>query len=92
MRGMLARFRHRVTEREQAIVQALEGAGKTLPELVARRFLYPPGYHELFVDDVERKTLREHLKLLLREGRVREEDGRYRLTGRAQAPARSLVT
>jgi glyoxylase-like metal-dependent hydrolase (beta-lactamase superfamily II) len=85
MRGLLARFRHRVVEREQAIVQALEGNGKTLPELVAHRFLYPPGYHELFVEDVERKTLREHLKLLMAEDRVREEDGRYRLTGRARA-------
>jgi glyoxylase-like metal-dependent hydrolase (beta-lactamase superfamily II) len=78
MRALLARFKHRVLEREQAIVQALDGEGKTLRELVARRFLYPPGYDEIFVDDVERKTIQEHLKLLLREGRVVEEGGRYR--------------
>jgi glyoxylase-like metal-dependent hydrolase (beta-lactamase superfamily II) len=82
MLGLLARYRHRVTEREQAIMRALDGEGMSLPELVARRFLYPPGYHEIFVDDVERKTIREHLKLLMREGRVVEEGGRYRLTGR----------
>jgi len=78
MRTLLARFRERIFEREKAIAQALMGGGKTLAELVAQRFLYPPGYHEIFVDDVEAKTIREHLKLLIAGGKVVEEGGRFR--------------
>jgi glyoxylase-like metal-dependent hydrolase (beta-lactamase superfamily II) len=76
---LLSRFAHRIREREAAICQALESSPRTLDELVARRFLYPPGYDELFVNDVERKTIRDHLELLAEQGRVAEEGGRYRL-------------
>jgi glyoxylase-like metal-dependent hydrolase (beta-lactamase superfamily II) len=80
---LLSRFRDRVWERERAICSALADGGRTLDELVARRFLYPPGFHGIFVDDAERQTLREHLNLLMRDGRVLEEQGRYRIASPA---------
>ncbi len=36
-------------------------------------------------EDVERKTILEHLTLLLEQGRVVEEGGRYRAVGAAPA-------
>ena len=49
-----------------------------LAELVAQRFVYPPGYEEVFVAEVERKTIAEHLSVLQEQARVVVEDGRYR--------------
>jgi glyoxylase-like metal-dependent hydrolase (beta-lactamase superfamily II) len=82
LRALLRRFTHRIREREQALCEALAVGPMGIEELVARRFLYPPDYDELFVDDVERKTIREHLTLLMEQGRVVEEFGRYRLAAR----------
>ena len=65
------------------ILAALAPAGRTLEELVAQRFMYPPGYQDVFVDDAERKCLREHLAELLADGRASLEDGRYRAVGRS---------
>lgn len=78
MLGLLERFAGRIEARHEAIRTALAEQPMTLEELVARRFLYPPGYHALFVEDAERKTIREHLDALLAEGRIVEEGPRYR--------------
>jgi glyoxylase-like metal-dependent hydrolase (beta-lactamase superfamily II) len=76
--GLLHAFRDKIDRREQAMLQAIGPRGRTLEELVAHRFMYPPGYQDVFVEDAERKCLREHLGLLLAAGRVREEGGVYR--------------
>ena len=75
--GLLDAFTGRIHQREEAIVAAIGAGGMTLEQLVAHRFLYPPGYTDVYVEDAERKTLREHLALLLAGGRVREEGGVY---------------
>ncbi len=77
--ALLRKFRHRVREREEDICRTLGRGPMTLEQLVAHRFLYPKDFDALFVDDVERKTLREHLAQLIGEGRVAEEGSRYRL-------------
>ena len=80
---LLRAFREKIDRRAAAILAALGPAGRTLEELVAQRFMYPPGYEDVFVEDAERKCLREHLAELLADGRARLEDGRYRAAGRA---------
>jgi hypothetical protein len=47
-------------------------------ELVAIRLLYPADYEELWIDDVERRTITQHLDELVAAGRVSEvEPGRF---------------
>jgi glyoxylase-like metal-dependent hydrolase (beta-lactamase superfamily II) len=77
--SLLAKFAGRIREREQAIRGTLAEKPHTLDELVAKRFVYPQGYEEVFVEDVERKTIHEHLEMLVAEGRVAEEGGSYRM-------------
>lgn len=76
---LLRAFRGKIDRREQAICDVLAGGGRTLAELVAHRFMYPQGYHDVFTDDAERICLEQHLELLTEAGRVRVEDGVYRL-------------
>lgn len=75
--ALLKRFCSRIGEREQAIWQALGVRPMTLDDLVTLRFLYPQGYHEVFVEDAERYTIRRHLERLLTAGRVAKDDGTY---------------
>jgi glyoxylase-like metal-dependent hydrolase (beta-lactamase superfamily II) len=76
--ALLRAFRDKIDRREQAILEALGPRGRSLEELVAQRFLYPQGYEELWVDDVERMCLEQHLAALLADGRAREEGSLYR--------------
>ena len=74
---LLASFREKIALREQAILQAIGKETRTLEELVAHRFLYPAGYEDIFVDDVERNTLLEHLSILIEEGRLQQTGEGY---------------
>jgi glyoxylase-like metal-dependent hydrolase (beta-lactamase superfamily II) len=76
--NLLAAFKEKVLLREQAILAALANGGHTLEELVAQRFLFPPGYDGIFVEDAERKTILDHLELLLAAERICEANGTYR--------------
>lgn len=76
---MLRAFKEKVTLREAAILRVLGAGPKTLDALVAHRFMYPQGYYDVFVEDAERKTLSEHLSILMEQRRVHEEGGKYRL-------------
>jgi len=76
--GLLRNFRQRLVQRDQALLSALTPPGRTLAELVAQRFVYPPEYQDVFVEEVERKTIAEHLSLLLEQGRILKEGERYR--------------
>ena len=74
---LLAAFKDKLDRREQAILDALAAQPRSLEALVAHRFVYPPGYSELYIDDAERKTIAEHLDELIVAGRVILRDGIY---------------
>jgi glyoxylase-like metal-dependent hydrolase (beta-lactamase superfamily II) len=74
---LLEAFREKLDRRERAILDALTVQPRSLDALVAHRFLYPPGYGELYIDDAERKTIGEHLAELIAAGRVALRDGIY---------------
>jgi glyoxylase-like metal-dependent hydrolase (beta-lactamase superfamily II) len=74
---LLAAYKQKFDRREQAILRALEAQPRALDALVAHRFLYPQDYQELYIEDVERKSLLEHLDELIAAGRVALRDGIY---------------
>lgn len=65
----LARFRGRIAEREAALLDYL-AEPRTLAELVAHRFLYPPHAEMAFIDSAERRTIVQHLDRFVAAGRV----------------------
>jgi glyoxylase-like metal-dependent hydrolase (beta-lactamase superfamily II) len=65
----LERFAGRIQEREAALLTYL-AEPRTLGDLVAHRFLYPPHAQLVFVDAVERRTIEQHLARMHRDGRV----------------------
>ena len=71
----LAAFAGKIDERERRLLGWLEAAPLTLDALVARRLLYPPHIHELWVDDAERRTIAQHLDELMANGRVAVDAG-----------------
>jgi glyoxylase-like metal-dependent hydrolase (beta-lactamase superfamily II) len=77
--GLLDAFAARLDVREEAIVAFLRARPATLEELIAHRFVYPKQLNDLFYEDVERRTIAQHLESLQRAGRAREEDGRWRM-------------
>lgn len=78
---LLRAFRGKIDAREEDILRVIGEEGKTLEQLVTHRFMYPQSYCEVYVEDVERICLEGHLGILLEEGRVAEDGGRYRRTG-----------
>jgi glyoxylase-like metal-dependent hydrolase (beta-lactamase superfamily II) len=73
----LERFAGRIAERERALLEFL-AAPRSLDELVAHRFLYPPHAQLSFIDAAERRTIRQHLDRFVAAGRVVEcEPGRF---------------
>ena len=78
--ALLAAFAAKLEAREQAVADHLASAGpSTIEALAAHRFVYPRGYQDVFIEDVERRTIAQHLASLAASGRVTEEGGRYRL-------------
>ncbi len=73
----LERFTAVIATREARLLEYL-AAPRTLDEIVAHRFVYRPGDAVAFADDVERRSMRQHLDRLERAGRVhRRDDARY---------------
>ena len=72
----LARFAGRIAERDAAIEEFL-AEPRTIEEMVAHRFLYPPHASAPFLDAVEKRTIEQHLKRAMARGRIRSEAGRY---------------
>jgi glyoxylase-like metal-dependent hydrolase (beta-lactamase superfamily II) len=73
----LDRFAAVIATREARLLAFL-AAPRTLDDIVAHRFVYRPGDAVAFADDVERRSMRQHLDRLLASGRVREpEPGRF---------------
>ena len=86
----LDRFAARITEREQAMLAFL-AEPRTLPEMIAHRFVYPAHAKLPFIDAVERRTLLQHLARLQQQGRISElEPGRY-VQARTSRPGSSPV-
>jgi glyoxylase-like metal-dependent hydrolase (beta-lactamase superfamily II) len=76
----LAAFAAKIDERSERIVDWLREVPRTLDEMIDMRLLYPPGYAELWVEHVERRTISQHLDELVAAGRVVcDETGRYRV-------------
>ncbi len=69
----LDRFTAVIATRESRLLAYL-AAPRTLDEIVAHRFVYRPGDAVPFADDVERRSMRQHLDRLLASDRVREID------------------
>jgi glyoxylase-like metal-dependent hydrolase (beta-lactamase superfamily II) len=74
---LLHAFREKINQRERAILGALATQPRSLDALVSHRFLYPPDYSEIYIDDAERKTILEHLDELIASGRVALREGVY---------------
>ncbi|MEO8604785.1 MAG: MBL fold metallo-hydrolase [bacterium] len=67
----LERFAGRIAEREAALLAYLDEP-RTLAQLVAHRFLYPPHAQLSWIDAAERRTILQHLERLVTDGRVVE--------------------
>ena len=76
-RERLDRFAAAIPQREARLLDFLRDP-HTLEEIAEHRFVYRPGNPAAFVACVERRSMRQHLERLMREGRVREtEPGRF---------------
>jgi len=72
------RFAAVIGTREKRLVEFL-AEPHTVDEIVKHRFVYRPGDPVPFADDVERRSMTQHLDRLVAAGRVAEvEAGRYR--------------
>jgi glyoxylase-like metal-dependent hydrolase (beta-lactamase superfamily II) len=74
---LLARFESALDRRDEAIVKALRERPRSVAELAAMRFVYPRTFNDDFVDDVERRTIGQHLDVMLARGAVGVQDGSY---------------
>jgi glyoxylase-like metal-dependent hydrolase (beta-lactamase superfamily II) len=72
-------FASRLDAREEAIAAFLRASPATLEELIAHRFVYPPQLNDLFYEDVERRTITQHLASLARTGRARRDGDIWRV-------------
>jgi glyoxylase-like metal-dependent hydrolase (beta-lactamase superfamily II) len=70
---LLAAFASRLKAREEAIAAFLQARPATLEELIAHRFVYPKPLNDLFYEDVERRTIAQHLDSLELAGRARRD-------------------
>jgi glyoxylase-like metal-dependent hydrolase (beta-lactamase superfamily II) len=72
----LDRFSAVIGAREERLLAFL-AEPRTLDEIVAHRFVYRPGDAVPFADDVERRSMRQHLDRLVAGGRVEERDAGF---------------
>jgi len=73
----LDRFTAVIAAREARLLEFL-ATPRTLDEIVAHRFVYRPGDAVPYADDVERRSMRQHLARLTAAGRVHAVDvGRF---------------
>jgi glyoxylase-like metal-dependent hydrolase (beta-lactamase superfamily II) len=72
----LDRFAAVIDTREARLLEFLT-APRTLDEIVAHRFVYRPGDAVVFADDVERRSMRQHLDRLIAGGRVAGRESRF---------------
>ncbi|MDA0789794.1 MAG: MBL fold metallo-hydrolase [Proteobacteria bacterium] len=75
-RQMLGDFASMIGDRERRLLAFIR-APKTMEEIVAHRFVYRPGNTGMMIDDVERRSMQQHLDRLMDSGRVVCQQGRY---------------
>jgi glyoxylase-like metal-dependent hydrolase (beta-lactamase superfamily II) len=81
----LDRFTAVIATRESRLLAYL-AEPRTLDDVVAHRFVYRPRDAVAFADDVERRSMRQHLDRLREDGRVADvEPGRFVATRTASA-------
>lgn len=73
----LAAYAAKIEERDDRLIALLADGPQSLASLVARRLIYPPDYQEIWVEDVERRTIEQHLAALEAEGRIVGDDGMW---------------
>ncbi|WP_430292833.1 MBL fold metallo-hydrolase [Pseudomonas sp. B1-22] len=66
----LAIFTAKIDERERRLLAWLDEKPQSLPQLVERRLLYPPGFNAAWVEDAEARTISQHLGELMAQGQV----------------------
>ncbi|MCZ8314257.1 MBL fold metallo-hydrolase [Phreatobacter sp.] len=71
----LKAYRDKLDARDDKLLAMLADGPRSMASLVAERLIYPPDYEELWVEDVERRTIEQHLAALAAEGRVVAENG-----------------
>jgi len=69
----LQRFAGKIDERSDKLLGYLQEGPQTLEQLVARRLLYPVGFHLPYVESAERNTIAMHLEELAAAGRVAQD-------------------
>ncbi len=69
----LHRFAAKIDERSDKLLGYLQDGPQTLEQLVARRLLYPQGFHLPYVESAERNTIAMHLEELAAAGLVAQE-------------------
>ncbi len=74
---LLSVFGCAIDRRDQALLGALASRPMTLAQLVARRFVYPVTFNDVFVPDVERRVITQHLTALLTAGQITREGELY---------------
>ncbi len=77
----LQRFASKINERSDKLLGFLREGPQTLDQLVARRLLYPVGFHLPYVESAERRSIGMHLDELLAQGAVAQsQEGFWSLT------------
>ncbi|HMO45417.1 MAG TPA: MBL fold metallo-hydrolase [Rubrivivax sp.] len=78
---MLDAFAARIDEREARLLQMLAPGPQTLAELARQRLLYPAHADDLWIDCAEARSIEQHLRELLADGRIARDGAHYRLAG-----------
>ncbi len=77
----LQRFAGKIDERSDKLLGYLQEGPQTIEQLVARRLLYPVGFHLPYVESAEHRSIGMHLDELLAQGQVVQgEDGLWSLS------------
>ncbi|MCL4423984.1 MAG: MBL fold metallo-hydrolase [Firmicutes bacterium] len=76
-------YRQKFAERDEFIMSLLAAGEKRVDDLLSQGFVYRRGYPEpaALFRELEKMMVEKHLERLLREGRVKETEGRYRRPG-----------
>jgi glyoxylase-like metal-dependent hydrolase (beta-lactamase superfamily II) len=76
---MLRQFSQAIERREERLLAVLSASPATLADLVEMRFVYPATFNDVYVQDVERRTISQHLASMLATGRVSRDGEIYRV-------------
>ena len=72
----LHQFASVIEDREQRLLAFIDEP-RTLPEIVAHRFVYRPGQGGAMADQIEKRSMGLHLQRLMRNGAVIQKEQHY---------------